>query len=360
MSTYSLLLVLSILALTSAEDTSCTITDYSDVEHIVKNCTTITVSNLHVPAGQKLILHLQTGSKLTFEGTITFEYHEWAGPLIEIAGTNIQVIGASGHVFDGEGAKYWDGKGDKGKKKPKFFRIKRASGKFENINLLNCPHQCVSILHSESLTLSNWNVDVSDGDANQLGHNTDGFDISDTDQLTIENSVVKNQDDCVAVNSGKNLHFNKLYCSGGHGLSLSIGVSTTDSSKNYAENVTFSNCNVVNSRNAIHVKTHTNAATGYIKNLTYKNIQISGITHYGINVQQDYKGGSSSGNPANNIPITNMEVSNVSGSMISSDAMPVYILCGTTGCYNFQWSGIDITGGQKESQCNYHPSGFSC
>ncbi|XP_057658843.1 polygalacturonase-like [Diorhabda carinulata] len=366
MSKYTIILVISLLAVASAEfnetrvGASCTITDYSQVDSVVKSCTTIVVSNLHVSAGKTLKLHLKSGTKLTFQGKVTFDHHAWDGPLVELQGTNIYVTGASGHVLDGEGAKYWDGKGDKGGKKPKFFRIKNSSGKVENIHLLNCPHQCASILSSKSLTLSNWNIDVSAGDANALGHNTDGFDVSECDGLLIQNCVVKNQDDCIAVNSGKNLHFDKMYCSGGHGLSLSIGVSKTDSSKNYAQNVTFSNSNVVNSRNAIHVKTHTDAASGYIKDLTYRNIQMSGITHYGINVQEDYKGGSSTGKASNNIPITNMMVNTVKGTMTSSNAMPVYILCGSSGCSNFQWSGVSISGGHKSSQCNYHPSGFSC
>jgi polygalacturonase len=45
-------------------------------------------------------------------------------------------------------------------------------------------------------------IDNSDGD-DDGGHNTDGFDISESTYITIKDAVVKNQDDCVAINSGE-------------------------------------------------------------------------------------------------------------------------------------------------------------
>ncbi|XP_072375684.1 polygalacturonase-like [Diabrotica undecimpunctata] len=341
---------------------SCTISKWADVSNVVKSCTKIVVQNLAVPAGKTLELDLKSGTSLTFSGTTSFGYGTyWEGPLIVIKGDNIHVAGNSGSKLDGQGAHYWDGKGDKGNKKPKFFKIQATGGStFKNINLLNCPHQCVSIQNSKQLTISNWNIDVSAGDKNSLGHNTDGFDISGSDTVNFEYCTVQNQDDCVAVNSGKNLHFNHMTCSGGHGLSLSIGMSKTDSSKNYAQNITFENSIVKNSRNAIHIKTHTDAATGYIKDVTYSNIQISGITNYGINVQEDYANGGSTGHAGNNIPISGLKMNKITGSMTSNNAMAVYILCGSKGCSNFNWSGVSISGAKKQSSCSFKPNGYSC
>jgi polygalacturonase len=59
-------------------------------------------------------------SQVTFQGTTTFAYKEWKGPLISVSGTNITVNGATGHVIDGNGPKWWDGQGGNGgKDKPK-------------------------------------------------------------------------------------------------------------------------------------------------------------------------------------------------------------------------------------------------
>lgn len=108
------------------------------------------------------------------------------------------------------------------------------------------------------------------------GHNTDGFDLSGSTGITVKNSVVKNQDDCVAVNQGSDYYFQNLTCSGGHGLSLSVGQSTSSGSANQLSNVTFIDSSVSNSANGIHVKTHSDAGTGYIKDVTYDNIELSG------------------------------------------------------------------------------------
>lgn len=45
-------------------------------------------------------------------------------------------------------------------------------------------------------------IDNSDGDTDDLGANTDGFDIGDSTNVVITGANVYNQDDCVAVNSG--------------------------------------------------------------------------------------------------------------------------------------------------------------
>jgi polygalacturonase len=100
---------------------SCT---FSDAATAIKNkasCSAIIIKDMTVPAGTTLDLtKLKTGTTVTFEGTTTFAYQEWVGPLISVSGTNIKVNGATGHVIDGNGAKWWDGKGTNGgKKKPK-------------------------------------------------------------------------------------------------------------------------------------------------------------------------------------------------------------------------------------------------
>ncbi|CAH1100341.1 unnamed protein product [Psylliodes chrysocephalus] len=340
----------------------CTITSYSQVSTVVKSCTNIIINGLAVPAGKTLQLDLKSGTTLTFQGTTSFGYGtKWEGPLIFITGNRINVIGAPGSKLDGQGPHYWDGKGGANPGKPKFFRIKATGGStFSNIHLLNCPIQCVSIQNSNQLTLSGWNIDVSAGDRNKLGHNTDGFDTSNSDTVTVRNSVIKNQDDCVAVNSGKNLHFSNLQCFGGHGLSLSIGMSKTDPSKNQVSNITFSDCTVTNSRNGIHVKTHSDAARGSVNDITYSNIKLSGITYYGINVQQDYANGGSTGHASNNIPIKGLKMNRITGTMTGSKSSAIYVLCGSGACYNFNWSGVSISGASKGSYCNYKPPGVQC
>lgn len=43
-----------------------------------------------------------------------------------------------------------------------------------------------------------------------MGKNTDGFDVRNSTNIVIRNSVVFNQDDCVAINSGFNVHLDRI------------------------------------------------------------------------------------------------------------------------------------------------------
>ena len=100
-------------------------------------------------------------------------------------------------------------------------------------------------------------------------------------------------------------------------------------------------------------------ATGSVKNVTYKNIKLSNIAKHGIVVEQDYENGSPTGTPTNGVPITDLAISDVTGS-VASGATDVYILCGSGSCSDWSWSGVSITGGKKSTSCTNVPSPASC
>jgi polygalacturonase len=87
-----------------------------------------------------------------------------------------------------------------------------------------------------------------------------------------------------------------------------------------------------------------------VSDITYSNIKISGITNYGIDVQQDYLNGGPTGSPTNGVKISNVAFKSVTGSVASS-AYSEYILCGSGSCSGFSFTGTSITGGKKS--CNY-------
>ena len=130
----------------------------------------------------------------------------------------------------------------------------------ENLYILNWPVHCFEIENTEHLTISGLTLNNSAGDAansksdgDPAAHNTDGFDIKQSDYLTLSNSWVHNQDDCVAVTSGTEIVIDNLYCYGGHGLSIgSIG----GKSDNTVNGVTFSNSQVVDSENGCRIKSN--------------------------------------------------------------------------------------------------------
>jgi len=73
--------------------------------------------------------------------------------------------------------------------------------------------QCFSVNTCQDLLIDSVTIDNRDGDVGNLGHNTDGFDVGSSTGITINKAIVYNQDDCLAVNSGKNIKFTNGYCS---------------------------------------------------------------------------------------------------------------------------------------------------
>jgi polygalacturonase len=293
-------------------------------------------------------------SQVIFEGETTWEYEEWSGPLVSFSGTNIVVTGASGHSLNGNGAKWWDGEGSNGgKTKPKFFYAHSLKGtsSITGLNVVNTPVQAFSIDSSTGLTLTDITIDNSDGDSE--GHNTDGFDIGSSTDITITGAVVKNQDDCLAINSGTSITFTGGKCSGGHGLSVGSVGGRTD---NTVETVTIESSSVTDSQNGIRIKT-VSGATGTVKDVTFKSITLSSITKYGIVIEQDYENGSPTGTPTDGVPVTGLTVEKVTGT-VESTGTNIYILC--AACSGWTWSGNDVTGGKTSSACKGVPSAASC
>jgi polygalacturonase len=106
-----------------------------------------------------------------------------------------------------------------------------AGSVIENLHIQNWPTHLFSISSCSDLTFQNMILDNSAGDVPNAisgglpaAHNSDGFDVSTTNNAIITNNFVHNQDDCVAITSGNNITVSNMYCYGGHGLSIgSVG-----------------------------------------------------------------------------------------------------------------------------------------
>lgn len=352
---------------------SCTFTSTSALKSGKASCSTITLQNIAVPAGETLDLTgLKTGTtvsltlelsechqlmccqKVVFDGTTTFGYKEWEGPLISASGTSITIKQNPGAKIDCDGARWWDGKGGNGgKKKPKFFSAHKLNkSNITGLKVYNTPVHGFSI-QSDHLTIKDVLLDNSAG--TKLGHNTDAFDVGSSTYITIDGATVYNQDDCLAVNSGEHITFTNGYCNGGHGLSIgSVG----GRSNNVVNDVTISNSQVINSQNGARIKT-VYGATGSVTGVKFQDISLKGITKYGIVVQQDYENGKPTGKPTNGVKVFDITFEKVTGTVTSS-ATDIYILCGSGSCTNWTWSGNSVTGGKKSSSCKNVPAGASC
>lgn len=121
----------------------------------------------------------------------------------------------------------------------------------------------MSIYQSSYLTIDTYDNSASDVD--KLGQNTDAFNVGVSDHIIIQNSIVKNQYDCLAINSSTTNEFLNSQCSGGHGISIgSIG----GRSDILVQNVNISSYDVTESVNRIRIKT-ISGATGEVDSVTF-------------------------------------------------------------------------------------------
>ncbi|TGO13893.1 hypothetical protein BTUL_0061g00100 [Botrytis tulipae] len=341
--------------------TTCTFSGSGGASSASKSktsCSTIVLSALAVPSGTTLDLTgLTEGTTVIFEGITTFGYEEWSGPLVSVSGTDITVTQTTGAYLDGGGAAYWDGEGSNGgKTKPKFFYAHNLiSSKIENLYIYNPPVQVMSVNGASDLTISGVTINAEDGDTDDLGANTDGFDIGSSTSVTITGANVYNQDDCVAINSGTGITFSGGVCSGGHGLSVGSVGGRDD---NIVETVLFESSEIKDSQNGIRIKT-ISGDTGTVSGITYSGITLSGITDYGITVNQAYDG--TSGDPTNGVTISKFILENITGT-VESTATNILIECGSGSCTDWTWTDVSISGGKTSSDCLNVPTsgGVSC
>ncbi|KAI4693304.1 uncharacterized protein J4E88_001675 [Alternaria novae-zelandiae] len=340
---------------------SCTFSGSNGAAEASKSqssCATMVLSDVAVPSGTTLDLSsLADDTTVIFEGTTTWGYKEWKGPLLDIRGTKITVKGAEGSVLDGDGARWWDGEGGNGgKTKPKFFSAhKLTDSSITGITIKNPPVQVVSINGCDGLTITDMTIDASEGDKDEQGHNTDGFDIGSSSNVIIDGAKVYNQDDCVAVNSGTDITFKNGLCSGGHGLSIGSVGGRDD---NTVDTVTFSNSEITKSVNGVRVKARA-GTTGKINKVTYEDITLSEISKYGVLIEQNYDGGDLHGDADTGVPITGLTLDNVTGD-VSSSGYDVVVTCGKGSCTGWTWTDVSVNGGKTYDKCSNVPSVTKC
>jgi len=344
---------LLVTAAPSANDCTGTISSFDDVAAAVE-CTTVNINSFTVPAGQTFNLELASGTTVNMMGDVTFATENWEGPLFQISGSGITFNG-NGHTFDGNGPFYWDGLGGNGgvTKPAPMMKIK-ISGTWSNVKVLNSPARVYSVSNAAALTMSSLIIDNSAGDqpnsqSNGLpaGHNTDGFDCSTTN-LVIEDSTIMNQDDCLAINKGSNITFQRNSCSGGHGIS--IGSIASDA---VVSGITIANNIITNNDQAIRIKTDATATGASVSDVTYSGNTATGMRQFGILIDQSYP--DTLGTPGNGVKVFGINfVGSANSISVNSDAQRVAVNCGVGSCTGtWDWSALSVSGGTAGEVVNF-------
>ncbi|UIZ28620.1 hypothetical protein KXD40_009407 [Peronospora effusa] len=175
-------------------------------------------------------------------------------------------------TLDGQGLWYW--KQGTSIVRPVFFNVQSVIGStISGFTIKNSPYRTFSIFTSQHTTLSGLTLDSTAG--NGLAKNTDGFDMSLNEHVTITGNHIYNQDDCLAMQSSINTTFSGNTCSGGHGISIgSLGGKVVDETTTVSGLYAEGNI-IINSDNGLRIKTVTDTGmdNGVVTNVKYiKNV----------------------------------------------------------------------------------------
>ncbi|KAE8961418.1 hypothetical protein PF011_g29758 [Phytophthora fragariae] len=243
----------------TSSGSACNLTGTYKAGTDISSCSSINIGPLTVPAGVTLDLtKTKSGATITFTGTTTFGTQKWEGQSIT---------------------------------RPVFFRLRAVtSSTLSGFTIKNSPFRTFSVLNSQKTTISGLLLDSRAGDGK--AKNTDGFDLSRNDGITITGNKIYNQDDCLAMQSSTNTVFSNNYCCGGHGVSIgSLGGAAVDQSST-VQGLTVQNNTIVNSDNGIRIKTII-GLQGLVSNVKYVQNKLSNVKN-AIVMHSDYskaKGG---------------------------------------------------------------------
>ncbi|KAF7347176.1 Glycoside hydrolase family 28 protein [Mycena venus] len=361
----------------TAKRATCTVNSVASAADL-SDCTAVVITAFTVPSGDTITIAAASGATVTMTGDITFAKTTAAGPLITFDTDNIVFNGGDHNInvslllqpswwllvfhlhlqhretdpFTGMAkacriisvkshlltyAKGTNG----GVAKPHPFVKFKGFGTFEDVTVLNSPAQAISVgTTGGAAIIQGVTVDNSAGDAGALGHNTDGFDIS-ASSVTVSKCTVKNQDDCVAINSGSTIVIEDSTCSGGHGISIgSIATGKTVSGVTIARNTVIGGASGLY---GLRIKVDADATDASVSNVKYEGNTVSGITEYGVLISQSYP--DDDGTPGTGAPISGISFTGGTTSVsVESKAHTLVVDCGAcSGTWDF--SDLVATGG---------------
>ncbi|GMF54357.1 unnamed protein product [Phytophthora fragariaefolia] len=215
------------------------------------------------------------------------------------------------------------------------------------------PFRTFSILSSNYTTISGLTIDSRAG--NGSAKNTDGFDLSKNNHVTITNNRVYNQDDCLAMQSSTNTIFSNNYCEGSHGISIGSLGAAQENINSTVSGLLVKDNTIVNSTNGVRIKTII-GLKGLVNNITYINNKLVNVKH-AIVVRSDYnktKGGYS------NITSSQVKITNIKIDGLFGTAMNLYnILVNPAVVSNWSFTNIAVNA-TNIGNCTGEPSYIQC
>ncbi|XP_024628129.1 probable polygalacturonase At3g15720 [Medicago truncatula] len=139
-----------------------------------------------------------------------------------------------------------------------------------NLRILNSPRSHVSVNMCNHATFSYISISSP-----ATSPNTDGFDISHSNNILIQDSNIKSGDDCIAVNGGSTfINATRVTCGPGHGIS--VGSLGGNGANDQVSDVHVRNCTFIGTQNGARIKT-VPGGSGYARKITFEHIVLVNV-----------------------------------------------------------------------------------
>ncbi|XP_062173708.1 polygalacturonase-like [Alnus glutinosa] len=225
-----------------------------------------------------------------------------------------------GGTIDGNGRKWWKNSCKVNKTLPctnaptavtflNCNNLRVANLRIKNAQQMHLTFQkCVNVNASNLVITAPW-----------YSPNTDGIHVTETQNIKIQNSVIRTGDDCIAIVAGsKNVEATDIACGPGHGIS--IGSLGAGNSTDFVSDVIVNRAILSKTTNGVRIKTW-QGGSGHAKNITFQNIEMHNVKNPIIINQYycDRKG--SCLDQASAVKVSNVVYKNITGISASEEAI---------------------------------------
>ncbi|KAI7852451.1 pectin lyase fold/virulence factor [Circinella umbellata] len=295
--------------------------------------------------------------EIVFDGSLTYPfnmvYNDTTPPVpgavqdvsafFTIQGQNVKVVGNGGEIY-GSGEEWWH-LDPLPSNRPVMMAFMVDKLDVRGMKLINSPNWNFYVHRSRNVKFEDIFIEDIDNKYGVKPHNTDGWDTSEVDGITIINSHINNADDCVAIKTNTtNIHIENVYCNGSHGISVgSLG--NIPEMPDYVSNMLVKNVTCENCQNGARIKTWPRSSLGYVQNVSYVDFHVTNsdnpiqIDQCYFNIEEE----ECLADPAK-LQISNLSFKNITGGgSKKAGQVMAYIVCSSESpCEEFTFENINL------------------
>lgn len=180
-------------------------------------------------------------------------------------------------VIDGNGESWWEYKTSK--KRPFLLHVNHVENlTIDHLQLKNSPRFHLMIRGGKNVAVHDLRIDAPEDSPN-----TDGINVGSITKMRINNIIIKNGDDGIAINAinepAKDIKISHVDLFYGHGVSIGSGV------KNTVSDIMINDISFHNASNGLRIKTRcdkkdcSDTKKGRVTNITYSDITMENVKY---------------------------------------------------------------------------------